>query len=76
MAVKTKDLCKMFGSFKALDNVNIEVQEGEVYGFIGPNGAGKSTTIRILLGMLNATSGQASILERMFGRMQWTFINE
>ncbi|MFD2759939.1 ABC transporter ATP-binding protein [Lentibacillus juripiscarius] len=67
MAVKTKDLCKMFGSFKALDNVNIEVQEGEVYGFIGPNGAGKSTTIRILLGMLNATSGQASI----FGKDVW-----
>lgn len=65
--LKTENLTKMFGSFKAVDNINIEVMEGEVYGFIGPNGAGKSTTIRILLGMLKATSGKAS----MFGRDVW-----
>ncbi|SFB07206.1 ABC-2 type transport system ATP-binding protein [Lentibacillus halodurans] len=68
MAVlKTEDLTKMYGSFKAVDHINIEVREGEVYGFIGPNGAGKSTTIRVLLGMLKATSGSASI----FGKDIW-----
>ncbi|ALX49309.1 ABC transporter ATP-binding protein [Lentibacillus amyloliquefaciens] len=65
--LKTENLTKKFGNFKAVDNINIEVQKGEVYGFIGPNGAGKSTTIRVLLGMLKATSGEASI----FGKDVW-----
>ncbi len=52
----------------ALDGVNIEVNEGEVYGFIGPNGAGKSTTIRILLGILKATKGNVQI----FGKDAWS----
>lgn len=60
-------LTKAFGSFKALSGVTMEVREGEVYGFIGPNGAGKSTTIRILLGLLGATSGNA----RIFGMDAW-----
>ncbi|WP_217586135.1 ABC transporter ATP-binding protein [Lentibacillus saliphilus] len=66
--LKTTGLTKKFGTFTALDGVNIEVDEGEIYGFIGPNGAGKSTTIRILLGMLKATSGKATI----FGKDVWT----
>lgn len=65
--LKTTNLTKMFGNFIALDNVNLEVNPGEVYGFIGPNGAGKSTTIRILLGILKATSGEATI----FGQDVW-----
>ncbi|WP_010529182.1 ABC transporter ATP-binding protein [Lentibacillus jeotgali] len=65
--LKTENLTKMFGHFKAVDEINIDVKEGEVYGFIGPNGAGKSTTIRVLLGMLKATSGHASI----FGKDVW-----
>mgnify|MGYP001331195361 FL=1 len=65
--LKATNLTKKFGDFKALDGVNIEVNEGEVFGFIGPNGAGKSTTIRILLGMLKATSGEAKI----FGKDVW-----
>lgn len=65
--LKTTDLVKRFGKFTALDGVNIEVNEGEIYGFIGPNGAGKSTTIRILLGMLKPTSGKAEI----FGKDAW-----
>ncbi|MFA1821069.1 ATP-binding cassette domain-containing protein [Virgibacillus oceani] len=65
--LKTKDLTKKFGSFTALDGVDIEVNKGEVYGFIGPNGAGKSTTIRILLGILKATEGRAEI----FGEDVW-----
>ncbi len=58
---------KTFGNFTALDQVNIEVNKGEVYGFIGPNGAGKSTMIRILLGILQVTSGEATV----FGMDAW-----
>jgi ABC-2 type transport system ATP-binding protein len=68
MAVlKTNNLIKKFGKFTALNGVDIEVKQGEVYGFIGPNGAGKSTTIRILLGALKATNGEATI----FGKDAW-----
>jgi len=63
----TRNLKKKFGQFYALDGVNIEVKQGEVYGFIGPNGAGKSTTIRVLLGIIKATSGEAKI----FGLDAW-----
>lgn len=65
--LKTTNLTKKFGKFTALEGVNIEVNKGEVYGFIGPNGAGKSTTIRVLLGMLKATEGEATI----FGKDVW-----
>ncbi|MCM3612024.1 ABC transporter ATP-binding protein [Planococcus sp. MERTA32b] len=65
--LKTTGLSKKFGDFAALDGVDIEVGKGEVYGFIGPNGAGKSTTIRVLLGILKATEGQATI----FGKDVW-----
>lgn len=65
--LRTINLTKKFGSFTALDGVDLEVQEGEVYGFIGPNGAGKSTTIRILLDILRATKGKAEI----FGKDAW-----
>lgn len=66
--LKTMNLKKRFGKFTALDGINIELNEGEVYGFIGPNGAGKSTTIRILLGILKATTGEAEI----FGKNVWS----
>lgn len=62
--LKTSHLTKKFGTFTALNGVNIEIQKGEVFGFIGPNGAGKSTTIRILLGILQATSGSAHIFDQ------------
>lgn len=65
--LRTIDLTKKFGDFAALDRVNIEVGEGEVYGFIGPNGSGKSTTLRVLLGILKATEGRAEI----FGKDSW-----
>lgn len=70
--LRTINLTKKFGSFTALDGVDLEVQEGEVYGFIGPNGAGKSTTIRILLGILRATKGKAEI----FGKDAWRDVVE
>ena len=65
--IQIENLTKSFGDFKALDQVNFEVKEGEVFGFIGPNGAGKSTTIRVLLGILKGTEGKATI----FGKDVW-----
>jgi len=65
--VSVQNLTKRFGKFTALNQVNLEVKEGEVYGFIGPNGAGKSTTIRVLLGILQATQGSAKV----FGKDAW-----
>lgn len=65
--VKVTNLTKTFGKFKALDGVNLEVNSGEVFGFIGPNGAGKSTTIRVLLGILKASSGDVKV----FGKDAW-----
>lgn len=67
--LKTENLTKIFrrgwrrGKFTALDNLSIEVREGEIFGFLGPNGAGKTTTIKILLRLLKPTSGNAYILD-------------
>ncbi|WP_301107478.1 ABC transporter ATP-binding protein [Sporosarcina sp.] len=65
--IEIKGLTKVFGRHHALDGLNLEVKPGEVFGFIGPNGAGKSTAIRVLLGMLRATNGNATI----FGKDVW-----
>lgn len=65
--VITQNLTKRFGKLTALDQVNLDVREGEVYGFIGPNGAGKTTAIRVMLGILRPTEGTASI----FGKDAW-----
>jgi ABC-2 type transport system ATP-binding protein len=62
--VSTRGLRKSFGSTVALDGLDLEVRQGEVHGFLGPNGAGKSTTIRILLGLLRADGGTATVLGR------------
>lgn len=60
-AIAIKNLTKNYGRSRGIIDVNIEVDEGEVFGFIGPNGAGKSTTIRTLLGLIYPTSGSAEI---------------
>ncbi|QGG41738.1 ABC transporter ATP-binding protein [Aeromicrobium yanjiei] len=62
LAIRTHGLVKTFGSFRALDGLDLEVRRGEVHGFLGPNGAGKSTTIRVLLGLLRANGGSAELL--------------
>jgi ABC-2 type transport system ATP-binding protein len=62
LAVRTEALRKVFGSFVALDGLDLSVEEGTVFGFLGPNGAGKTTTIRILTGLAHTTSGQAWVL--------------
>jgi drug efflux transport system ATP-binding protein len=61
IAVETKELVKTFGSFVAVDHVNLQIPKGEIFGFLGPNGAGKSTTIRMLCGLLTPTSGSGSV---------------
>lgn len=60
-SVVAQDLVKRFGTFVAVDRINLAVQKGEVFGFLGPNGAGKSTTIRMLCGLLKPTSGRATV---------------
>lgn len=60
--IQVTDLVKTFGSFRALDGVDLMVEKGTVHGFLGPNGAGKSTAVRVLLGLYRATSGQVSVL--------------
>lgn len=65
--IDVHDLRKSFGRVDALSGLDLQVNQGEVHGFLGPNGAGKSTTIRILLGLLRATSGTVAL----FGRDPW-----
>ena len=65
--IRTEGLTKIFGNVRALDGLDLAVLPGEVHGFLGPNGAGKSTTIRVLLGLMKATSGQVEL----FGGDPW-----
>jgi ABC-2 type transport system ATP-binding protein len=62
VAISTQKLTKDYGGGRGLFDLDLEVAEGEVFGFLGPNGAGKSTTIRLLMGLVRATRGSASIL--------------
>ena len=61
-AIELHDVVKTFGAVRALDGLHLTVEPGEGHGFLGPNGAGKSTCIRLLLGLIRATSGTASVL--------------
>jgi ABC-2 type transport system ATP-binding protein len=60
-AIGAANLVKMFGSFKAVNNVSLEIKYGEVYGLLGANGAGKTTTIKMLCGLLEPTQGQIQL---------------
>jgi len=60
-AIKIKDLTKKFGKFTAVDCINLEIKEGELFGLLGPNGAGKSTTLNMLATMMTPTSGSAMV---------------
>jgi ABC-2 type transport system ATP-binding protein len=67
--IVTHGLTKSFGRFLAVDGVDLDVREGDRYGFLGPNGSGKTTVIRMLLGLVYATSGEIEVLgERMPAR--------
>jgi ABC-2 type transport system ATP-binding protein len=61
--IEIRGLVKTFGRTRALDGLDLEVSRGEIHGFLGPNGAGKSTTIRVLLGLLRADSGEVRLLD-------------
>lgn len=62
--IAVEGLNKSFGRFRALTDLDLQVEQGQVHGFLGPNGAGKSTTIRVLLGLLRADGGTARVLNR------------
>jgi ABC-2 type transport system ATP-binding protein len=59
--ISCRNVSKDYGSFRALDGLNLDVGEGEIYGLIGPNGAGKTTTIKLLVGLLKPTEGTVLI---------------
>lgn len=59
--IEIKNLTKKYGNARGVSDINLDVKEGEIFGFIGPNGAGKSTTIRTILGLIRPTSGSALI---------------
>lgn len=60
--IEIRDLSKFYGKARGIEHVDLDIHEGEIFGFIGPNGAGKSTTIRILMNMIFPTSGSARIM--------------
>jgi len=62
--IETRGLTKRFGQLTAVDNLNLRVEKGEIYGFLGPNGAGKTTTIMMILGLLKPTAGSV----KLFGK--------
>jgi polyether ionophore transport system ATP-binding protein len=66
-AIRTEQLTKRYGATLALDSLDLDVAEGEVYGYLGPNGSGKTTTIRLLLGLHRPTSGRSEL----FGVDSW-----
>jgi len=61
IAVKVRELTKKFGDFVAVDNINLNIKKGEIFGFLGPNGAGKSTTMKMLCGLLLPSGGSGSV---------------
>ncbi|MBI4630707.1 MAG: ATP-binding cassette domain-containing protein, partial [Chloroflexi bacterium] len=61
-AIETDNLVKQYGAVTAVDNLSLRVTPGEIYAFLGLNGAGKTTTIRMLLGMVKPTFGEARVL--------------
>ena len=62
--VEVRGLVKRYGAITAVDNVDLTVQAGDVYGYLGPNGAGKTTSLRMLLGLIRPDAGSA----KLFGR--------
>lgn len=61
-AIEIRNLTKKFGDFVAVNDISFDVKKGEIFGFLGPNGSGKTTVIRMLIGLLSATSGSGNVL--------------
>ena len=66
--IRTEGLTKRFGGLVAVDDLDLDVREGDLFGFLGPNGSGKTTTVRMLLGLVFATSGRIEVLGRPMPR--------
>jgi len=75
LAIKAEDLCKRFGGFNAVKNINLEVKYGEIYGLLGANGAGKTTTIKMLCGLIGASSGKMALAGES-GRLRSSFVRQ
>jgi ABC-2 type transport system ATP-binding protein len=72
--ISTRGLTKRYGAVLAVDHIDLDVHEGDVYGFLGANGSGKTTTARVLLGLVLATSGQVEVLGRPMPRSARTVL--
>ena len=72
--IATRGLTKRYGSVLAVDHIDLDVRAGDVYGFLGANGSGKTTTVRMLLGLVLATSGEAEVLGRPMPRSARTVL--
>jgi len=64
ITIKTKELTRKFNGLTAVDHLNLEIEEGEIFGLVGPDGAGKTTTMRLLTGILDPTEGEAWVYEK------------
>jgi ABC-2 type transport system ATP-binding protein len=62
LVIEAKNICRNFGALKAIQNLDLEVERGQIYGFLGPNGCGKTTAIRLLTGLLKPSSGNIKVL--------------
>lgn len=74
--IKTKDLTKKYKNQTVVDQLNMEVKKGEIYGFLGPNGAGKTTTIRMLLGLIRPSNGEVKIFDQEFKQNRMSILNQ
>jgi ABC-2 type transport system ATP-binding protein len=63
LIIQTKNLTKFYGKSRGIENLDLEVYQGEIFGLLGPNGAGKTTTVRLLLDLIRKTSGEAQIFD-------------
>jgi len=61
--IQTKNLTKYYGKSRGIENLNLEIYQGEIFGLLGPNGAGKTTTVRVLLDLIRKTSGEAQVFD-------------
>jgi ABC-type multidrug transport system ATPase subunit len=74
--LEIQNLHKSFGSFKAVDNISLHVNKGDIYGFLGPNGAGKSTTLRMVLGLIKPEKGSILIKKKNIAGTNRNFLND
>ncbi|MCT4563909.1 MAG: ABC transporter ATP-binding protein [Maledivibacter sp.] len=72
--IRTNNLTKYYGKLRAVDNINLTVRKGEIYGFLGRNGAGKTTTIKMLLGLIKPTSGEIEIFGENLKKSKYSIL--